>query len=91
MFNYQSKVFRGKYAKPRPIYYQTECLNCELIIGVKWEHKYTGVLRTRQHKREKKFCPFCKDTNIISAQIRYQDYLEINKHWDMFDITETDI
>ena len=91
MFNYQSKAFRGKCAKPRPIYYRTECLDCELIISVKWEYKYTGALRTRRDKREKKPCPFCNGTNIISAQIRYQDYLDINTHWDIFDLTESDI
>ncbi len=83
MFNFQN----GVKALSRPIYYKTECLDCELIISVKWERKYTGLLRKRQHKPETKSCPFCKSTHIISAKIRYQDYLEINKHWDLLDIT----
>lgn len=83
MFNFK----RGVKTLPRPIYYQTECLDCELIISVKWERKYTGVLRTRRYKREKKPCPFCNGTNIIDTKIRYQDYLDVNKHWDIFDMT----
>jgi hypothetical protein len=84
MFNFK----RGIKALQRPIYYKTECLDCELIISVKWERKYTGIFRTYQHKREKQSCPFCNGTHISSAQIRYQDYLDINTHWDMFDVTE---
>ncbi len=92
MFNYQSdvKAFRGKCAKPRPIYSQIECLDCELIISVKWERKYTGALETRQHQLKKKPCPFCKGTHIIYAKIKNQDYIDINKHWDILDMTESD-
>ena len=91
MFNYQGKsFFRGKCAKPRPIYYKTECLDCKLIISIKWERQYIGAFRTHRYK-QKKPCPFCKGANIISAKIRYKDYLEIKRHWDIFDITETDI
>ncbi len=75
----------------RPIYYKTECQDCELIISIKWERKYTGALPIRRYKRKKKPCPFCKGSNIISAKIRYQDYLNIETHWDIFDIAETDI
>jgi hypothetical protein len=86
MLNYQNNIKALKHS----IYYKTECLDCELIISIKWECEYTGLFKTRQHKPEKRSCPFCNGTHTISARIKYKNYLEINKHWDIFDLMEAE-
>ncbi len=84
-------MVRGyRRAKQRPIYYKTECLACEIIINVKWERPYVGVLPTHGYIKTKKACPFCQGTQIKTFQIRKVEYCEIEQHWDMIMVAEND-
>jgi hypothetical protein len=73
-----------KRAKQRPIYYKTECMDCDVIINVKWERKYVGILPTLSScpipKQE--ICPFCESSHLNTLKINEQQYIEINKQWD---------
>jgi hypothetical protein len=80
---------RLRRAKQRPTYYKTECLDCELIISVKWERAYIGTMPTRSHSKLKKnICAFCGGTQIRSLKINEKEYIDINKQWDMVDYAE---
>ncbi len=83
------KLNRRRHAKQRPTYYKTECLDCELIISVKWEQAYVGAFPTR-HTKPKDICPFCGEKRIKTFNIREQEYLKIIQHWDMMTVAEMD-
>jgi len=75
-----------KVKKRLPIYYKTECLDCELILSVRWERMYFGALPTFQRKNQQKKCPFCQGIRIKMAKINEEEYLKINEQWDMIDL-----
>lgn len=84
---------RPKYAKPRPIYYKTECFDCELITSVRWEQKYIGNISTHSRPKEQPICPFCQGTQIKTVEIHEPEYQRINQQWELVTIaenTETD-
>jgi hypothetical protein len=79
-----------KVKKRLPTYYKTECLDCEIIMSVRWERTYLGALPTTfQHPTQQKNCPFCQGIRIKIAKINEQEYLRINQQWDMIDLTGT--
>ena len=43
-----------KVKKRLPTYYKTECLDCELILSVRWERMYFGALPTFQRETQQK-------------------------------------
>jgi len=70
-----------------PTYYKTECLDCELILRVRWERTYFGGFPTRsRNRRQLKKCPFCQSIRLKTASINKQEYLTINQDWDMIDL-----
>ncbi len=75
-----------KVKKRLPTYYKTECLDCELILSVRWERMYFGALPTFQRETQQKNCPFCQGIRIKMAKINEEEYLRINEQWDMIDL-----
>ncbi|HDN26693.1 MAG TPA: hypothetical protein ENG03_06285 [Thioploca sp.] len=82
-------IRRHKRSKPRPIYYKTECLDCDLILGVRLEREYVGALPTRRRTPQQKSCPFCEGTRTSTLKINEKEYIEINQQWDIVDLSET--
>jgi len=73
--------------KQPPTYYKTECLDCELILRVKWERTYFGGFpRRSRNRRQLKVCPFCQSIRLKTVSINEQEYLTINQDWDMIDL-----
>jgi len=81
-------IRKHRRTKQRPVYYQTECVDCEIIISVKWEWKYLGTLPTRY--RPQKACPFCDGTQIKTVRINEKEYIKINQQWDIIDLADSD-
>lgn len=80
---------KPRIAKQRPTYYKTECLNCDLILAVKWELAYFGTLPTHSGTKPN-ICVYCGSTNIKTLNINEKEYIDINQKWDMVDSVETD-
>ncbi len=81
---------RFKRALPRPTYYKIECLDCDLIINVRWECQYAGILPTRtQNALPNPICPFCEGSHTKQFKINEQEYCEINQQWDAITFAET--
>jgi hypothetical protein len=79
-----------KRALLRPSYYKIECLDCDLIISVRWERPYTGFLPTPTKKNlPAPICPFCEGEHIKEFKINEQDYYAINEQWDAVSVPET--
>ncbi|RKZ81401.1 MAG: hypothetical protein DRR19_22325 [Candidatus Parabeggiatoa sp. nov. 1] len=83
-------IHKPRCAKQRPTYYKTECLDCELIIRVRWERAYVGALPTRHRTFKKEVCPFCEGSHIKMFKINEQQYIEINQKWDIVTSVEKD-
>jgi hypothetical protein len=83
---------RSRYRpiKQRPAYYKTECIDCDIIISVKWEWKYVGTLPTRRRPQKKTACPFCDGTHIKTIRINEPEYIEINQQWDIVDLADSE-
>ncbi|RKZ52478.1 MAG: hypothetical protein DRR16_04185 [Candidatus Parabeggiatoa sp. nov. 3] len=79
---------RFKRALPRPTYYKIECLDCDLIISVRWERQYTGPTRT-QNALLNPICSFCEGSHTKQFKINEQEYSEINQQWDAITFAET--
>ncbi|MEK8017314.1 MAG: hypothetical protein VSS75_010640 [Candidatus Parabeggiatoa sp.] len=80
----------SKCALPRPTYYKIECLDCDLIINVRWECQYGGILPTRtQNALPNPICPLCEGTHTKQFKINEQEYSEINQQWDAITLAET--
>jgi len=71
-----------------PDFYKTECLDCELIIGVRWEKHYIGKLSIRQRVKELKVCPFCDRTHLKTVKINETEFVEISQQWDFLKCSE---
>ncbi|MDM8561527.1 hypothetical protein [Candidatus Parabeggiatoa sp. HSG14] len=83
--------YKPRRAKQQPIYYKTECIDCNLIFSVRWEQKYVGILPTYTlcHK-PKEVCPFCKGNHTNTLKINEKEYISINEQWDLVVVAETD-
>lgn len=81
-------IRRHRRTKQHPIYYQTECLDCDRIISVRWEQEYLGTLPTNTRPKHSKLCPLCNGTQIKTTQISEKEYLQINQNWDIMESTE---
>jgi hypothetical protein len=77
-------IYPPRRAKQPTNYYKTECLDCELIISVKWERAYIGIMPTHSHTKQN-ICTFCNGTHIRTLKINEKEYIDINKHWDLAD------
>lgn len=82
-------IRRHKRTSHRVNYYQTECLNCELILSVRWEREYVGIRsKSSPIKTKLKICPFCESSHIKISQITESEYKKINQQWSMVDNVE---
>lgn len=80
----------SKRVLPRPTYYKIECLDCELIISVKWERQYAGILPAHTESvLLDLICPFCEGNHTKQFKINEQKYCEINQQWDAMILAET--
>jgi len=68
-------IYRPRRAKQTPNYYKTECLDCELIISVKWERAYVGIMPIRSHS-EQNICAFCGGTHVVTLKINEKEYID---------------
>lgn len=82
-------TFKNKRAKRHLTYNKTECADCDLIIGVKWEKKYVGISPTRSHTKQK-VCPLCNGNQVKTLKINETEFIIINQQWDMTDSIVTD-
>jgi hypothetical protein len=73
-----------RHLHKKPNYYKTECLSCDLIIGVRWERDYISYLPNckRQRPKQPEICPFCEGTHLKTFPINENEYVEINQKWD---------
>lgn len=84
-----TKFRRHKSTGQRVNYFQTECLDCELILSIWWEREYVGILpRSPPVKTRFKICPFCEGSRIKVSQISEIEYKNINQQWSMVDNAE---
>ncbi|EDN68872.1 hypothetical protein BGP_0386 [Beggiatoa sp. PS] len=81
-------VNRPRCAKPRPIYYKTECFDCELITSVRWEQKYMGIMPAYSRPKAQLICPFCQGTHIKTLEIHELEYQRINQQWELVTAAE---
>jgi len=81
-------ISRPRRAKPPLYYYKTECLDCELIISVKWERAYLGIMPIPNHNKQN-ICAFCGGTHISTLKINEKEYTDINEHWDLADSADS--
>jgi hypothetical protein len=81
---------RPKCAKPRPTYYKTECLECELITSVREEQQYFGLMPISPHSQVQSICPFCNQTPVTTFEINEHEYHRIHQQWDMVTAAEND-
>ena len=81
-------VRRHRYSnQQRSSFYKTECVDCDLIIQVKWEKEYVGLLP--HYRREPAACcPFCQSNYLRKLKIDEKEYIEINNHWDLMEAAE---
>lgn len=78
-------VRQHRRSKPHPIYYKTECLECEVILSTKWEQAYVGPMPMPQPRSLVQTCPFCSSEQIKTVKIVEKEYLMINQQWDTVD------
>lgn len=71
----------------RPSYYKLECPECESIIGVKWEKTYYGSFPRPYSAPHAQSCPVCEHNGLKWFKIRAEDYEEINKTWDLAELS----
>jgi len=78
-------VRQHRRSKPHKIYYKTECLDCEIILSVKWEQAYIGPMPIPQPCHSLITCSFCGSKQLKTLKIMEKEYLMINQQWDMVD------
>jgi hypothetical protein len=83
-------IRRHKKIRQRVNYYQTECLDCELILSIRWEREYIGILPLKlpQIKTKLKVCPFCESSHIKISPISESEYRNISQQWSVVDSVE---
>jgi hypothetical protein len=83
-------IRRHKKIRQRVNYYQTECLDCELVLSIRWEREYTGILPSKlfQIRTKLKICPFCESSHIKVSPITESEYRNISQQWSAVDKAE---
>ncbi|BAP57697.1 hypothetical protein THII_3400 [Thioploca ingrica] len=82
-------IRKHKRTSQRVNYYQTECLDCELILSVRWEREYIGILsKSSPIKTRLTTCPFCESSHLKISQITESEYKKINQQWSMMNNAE---
>ena len=80
-------IRRQKRTSQRVNYYQTECLDCELILSIRWEREYVGNQppKSLQIKTKLKICPFCESSHLKISPISESEYRNISQQWSVVD------
>lgn len=85
-------IRKHKKIRQRINYYQTECLDCEVILSIRWEREYSGSIlppKLPQLKTKlKKICQFCESSHIKVSSISENEYRNISQQWSVVDNVE---
>jgi hypothetical protein len=82
---------RHKKHRQRINYYQTECLDCEVILSIRWEREYAvGILPLKSPHVSMKLtiCPFCESSHIKVSRISEREYRNISQQWSVVENIE---
>ncbi len=73
-----TSIRRHRRTIQRITYYKTECLDCEVVISVRWEKEYLSALSTPPRLKIKhQTCPFCDGNHLEIVPINENEYRNI--------------
>ena len=82
-------IRRQKKGRQRVRYYQTECLDCELILSIRWKRDDIGLLSPKLPLKTKlTICPFCESSHLKVSAITESEYRNISQQWNVVDNVE---
>lgn len=73
--------------KPRKLYYKTECLACDVIIGIHWEQICRITISTPFRKKAMT-CPLCEGQRTKNLKIKPDEYHHIERSWDLIALSD---